>query len=358
MAGAGSALLVWENGNQVFAAPLHVGAGGSLTQGSSVLLGSGIRPSISKGNGVAGRHMVVWGANNFRDIASAIVDRNGNVLDQMMIANAVEKEINAQVDGDGTKWLVEYLLIRPGSIDHIITKPVFWDSNTAQAFVGPGVVVATSTTAGLAAVDVGWGGGSYLIAYAEGSYVVGGTGQQVLTVDPYSALVCEPRVQPRLNALSLVLEIATQQHGSPPGGDLAMLVESSSARFYRLDDGITTDLGGDCGNGGFAAATCAVVGNQNFVLRVREARRGVPAFLALGTQQVGYQCGGCTLVPNPLALVSAGLTDSRGNAAVPVPIPNIPGMVGATFLEQWITVGGTACPLGIELSNALRVQIQ
>jgi len=29
-----------------------------------------------------------------------------------------------------------------------------------------------------------------------------------------------------------------------------------------------------------------------------------------------------------------------------------------TFIEQWLTVAGSACPLGLEFSNALQVTLQ
>jgi hypothetical protein len=117
-------------------------------------------------------------------------------------------------------------------------------------------------------------------------------------------------------------------------------------------------LGGGCGEGGFAAATCAIVGNQSFVANLRNATPGVAAFLVLGVAPAAFSCGPCQLIPLPLAALPAGFTSERGNAALSLPIPNAPGLLGATLLQQWITVAGTACPLGIQLSNALQVQLQ
>jgi len=49
------------------------------------------------------------------------------------------------------------------------------------------------------------------------------------------------------------------------------------------------------------------------------------------------------------------VTDNHGNASVQVPITNL---LGVTFIEQWAILGGNACALGLELSNAVQVQIQ
>ena len=54
----------------------------------------------------------------------------------------------------------------------------------------------------------------------------------------------------------------------------------------------------------------------------------------------------------------AGLTDTLGNAEVPIPIPNDPRLLNASFPEQWLTVAGNAFPVGLEFSNTLQVTLQ
>ena len=71
--------------------------------------------------------------------------------------------------------------------------------------------------------------------------------------------------------------------------------------------------------------------------------------------------GACTLVPDLSALVVAisGSTDPDGRASISTPLPAVPGLVGAKLVEQWLVLTGGGCPLlGIDLSNAIEVEIQ
>jgi len=279
-------------------------------------------------------------------IHGAVLDRNLDVLDQGPIRVSAEAKAYPAADGDGNQWLVAY-----ATLAGLKCVPVFWDEADGMAWVGSETVLLQGAAG---APSVGWMGESYVVS--SGGVLPASFAAH--SVDPFTCLPCE-RSFPITASIKM---IATQKSGDPTAGDLAFLVDDLGiVQRYRADDGITTDLGGGCGGGGWSAASCAIVGNAAFTLRLREAQRGVPAFLALGLPQpqLGYVCGPCTLVPNPLVVVGVGLTDSaHGNAELGLPLANTPSLIGATFLMQWLTVAGTTCPLGLQFSNALQVQLQ
>jgi hypothetical protein len=334
--------------NQIITAEqLHLEPDGSLTAGPIRQLAVG-NPSpnfsslwIAKSGGTTGRTLIVWDLAG--DIHGAVVDRDINILDQGPIRVSPELKGNVKVDGDGRQWLVTYLT--PTGTKGV---PVFWDEANNSAWVGAETFIDPAFTPD----DIAWMGESYFIPMDVGGPHV----DRGISVDPFTCQPCEgsfPLTGTRRR-------IASQRSGDPSGGDLAFIVNTFAiVERFRADDGIVTDLGGGCGQGGWSAATCARVGNSGFTLRVREARRNVPAFLALGGQQLNFPCGPCTLIPNPLFVIATGFTDPLfGNAELSVPLPNDPDLIGGTFLAQWLTATPNTCWLGLEFSNTLQVQLQ
>ncbi|MEM7203343.1 MAG: hypothetical protein AAF628_23975 [Planctomycetota bacterium] len=70
----------------------------------------------------------------------------------------------------------------------------------------------------------------------------------------------------------------------------------TSARGFHARDGQVRDLGGGCGGGGRATATCAAVGAAAFGLGLRHAAPASSTWLVLGTAATAVPCGGCTLL--------------------------------------------------------------
>lgn len=347
VAGAGSdvILLGQDQSSVITAEQLHLEVDGSLTQGPVQQLAVGNPPPsfsawwITKSGGATGRTLAVWEIAG--DLYGAVVDRDLAILHQGPIRISPELKSNVKVDGDGRQWMVVYLT--PAGTKGV---PVFWDEAAGMAWVGNEVFIDPA----FSPTDIAWMGESYLIPlYVSAPHHRG------ISVDPFTCLPCEGTFP----VSGLFRRIASQRSGDPTSGDVAFIVDTSNlVQRFRADDGITTDLGGGCASGGWSAATCARVGNQGFTLRLRDAQQGVPAFLAIGTQPLAYTCGSCTLMLNPLLIVGTGPTDNHGNAEVPLPLANLPSLVGATFRMQWLTIAGTACPLGLEFSNALSVQLQ
>jgi hypothetical protein len=341
-------LLGKDFGTEVITAEqLHLEPDGSLTQGPIQQLAVGNPPPgrsaywIAKSDGARGRTLAVWEIAG--DIYGAVVDRDLDILDQGPILVSPEFKSNVKVDGDGRQWMVVYLT--PNGTKGV---PVFWDEAAGMAWVGNEAFIDPA----FSPEDIAWMGESFLIPLNLGCCAPHG---RVISVDPFTCQPCEGTFP----VSGLFRRIASQRSGDPTSGDVAFILNTSNlVQRFRADDGITTDLGGGCASGGWSAATCARVGNQGFTLRLRDAQQGVPAFLAIGTQPLAYTCGSCTLMLNPLLIVGTGPTDNHGNAEVPLPLANLPSLVGATFLFQWLTIAGTACPLGLEFSNALSVQLQ
>ena len=333
---------------EIVATSYDLGPSGTIVVSSSVRIStwSGAQAPeifISKDGGESGRRLVVWDEGG--QILGAVLDRDLNIVDQGPIRVSAETKYAPVVDGDGRQWVVSYGTPNEG----VKSVPVFWDSGTSQAWVGPEVIVDPGTngfTRGAA-----WVGESVLVGSGVGSTSMPPPQRGVVSIDPFT---CEP-CQGRFLTTTSNKKIAHQ-----PGGDIAFLSDSIGVvQRFQVNDGITTDLGGGCGSGGWAAATCAIAGNQDFTLRLRDAARSTPAFVALGGQRLDFPCGTCTLVPNPIFVVGAGLTNAVvGNAELKVPLANDPALIGGTFLMQWLTVTTGSCSLGLEFSNALSVQIQ
>ena len=130
---------------------------------------------------------------------------------------------------------------------------------------------------------------------------------------------------------------------------------------FRAADGIVTDLGGGCGQGGEALVSCARVGNVYFTQELRGAASSSPCWLLFGAGPFQFPCGPCSLVVNPACAVVAfaGSTDANGRASAALPLPNVPGLIGLKFREQWLLAASGGCAqFGIAFSNGIEVELQ
>ncbi len=351
---------------EVRAQQLVVGPSGGLTTGNEVTLattpvgGTLGQPSISRSGGAVDRYLVAWDqvVGFEQNLYGAFVDGNLAILDRGPLGITPTAKTNASVDGDGERFLVAYETVTPSPFSDIRCFSVFWDPVRRRGYLGPDVVLAGDPTVIASNPFVAWTGGSYLVAYRTRPSAFALSDVTLQSVDPYTCVPCEGSFAlgqggpPR---------IASQRHGDPAAGDLAVVggVTSGSPTF-RADDGLLADLGGGCGSGGRADASCAITGNATFALRVRGASALAPTTLLLGLGRLDAPCGSCVIVPDPATgvVIAVGSTNGFGNAELTVPLPAVASLVGARLLEQWVTASGGACLSALDLSNALQVEIQ
>ena len=256
-------------------------------------------------------------------------------------------ERNPSVDGDGSMWMIACEL---GS--NISGLTAVWDPVRATAYLTP---LKALTRGGGKAPNVAWAGESYLVSVHNGATT------QILSLDEHNCTTCEATSAVTTGVATA--RLVSQRSSSPTAGSEAMLVWGKvKAQRYRPDDGATTNLGGGCGQGGAALASCAVVGHSSFTPRLRAATPTVLALVVLGVPGAGFVCGPCNLVPDlaTAALLPIGTTNSAGEIAVNLPIPASASMSGGAFVQQWITLPGSGCGLfgGFDLSIALQVTVQ
>ena len=160
---------------------------------------------------------------------------------------------------------------------------------------------------------------------------------------------------------ALVAWITTTDQPLPLG-----LVEAlAEQRLFRADDGQVVDLGGGCGAGGTASATCASTQERaRFGLRLEGAAPGARAFLALGIAPLGAGCGPCRLATDPFALLPLR-TDGVGAASISLPLPPSVSLPGTKFMAQWLVDAPNGCSaldakaaFLYSLSNALEITAQ
>ena len=167
------------------------------------------------------------------------------------------------------------------------------------------------------------------------------------------------------------IAVASQFSGGADGdGALIVWDEEDNSTFdstirgrcWEGLEGIVTDLGGGCGVGGEAIASGVSIGNADFVHRLRQAPNLQACALLLSIGRIDAGCGGCILVPDPfIGFGFAANTDALGAAEVAMSIPNSPALRGLVFYDQWLVTDASspACaPLGVDLSNAIQVEIQ
>lgn len=87
---------------------------------------------------------------------------------------------------------------------------------------------------------------------------------------------------------------------------------------------------------GTAPGPGPTIGNANFGISLRQALPALPAWLVLGFDETSFPMPtGCRLHVT-LDAVGARWTDANGDATLPVPLPNDPGLVGVRFFGQWL----------------------
>lgn len=334
-------------------------------------------PAISKSGGETGNHMVVWSREiaGVWQIRGAVLDRDLGVLDsfvQITTGGSVDS-VSPDCDGDGVNWVVAYSQQESaGSLSYdIYARSVRLEpSGTAHVENLFGVEVSVGDHEN--GVRVAWAKENVLIAFVDHD-PNGDDDIYLASLDPFTCQRCEG-IEFLVDGDALLNRhpaIASQFGGGSDSADAFLVWEAEvistggsliEGRMFRSDSGRNLDLGGDCGAGGTAYATCARTGHSAFTQRLRGGNPSTEAWLLFSFDRLDLGCGGCTLVPNPFTgfVFSAGLTDAYGDAEIAMPIPPSVSLPGLTFYEQWLTVGQNGCaPLAnTEFSNAIEVRLQ
>ncbi|MEM7203357.1 MAG: hypothetical protein AAF628_24045 [Planctomycetota bacterium] len=371
------ALAVARSGSTVVVHRLNVTPGGAdVTVEAPVTVAWGgyhFEPRLPAHGGQDGRFLLVWGQGI--GLEGAVIDVNTMTVAPPLSLSS-RTITGVRVDGDGRSWVVAFERLFGRQYD-VVCRTVTWSELVGSVAVSPPVEL-TASGADERISEISWLGGSVVVAYrrefGRGFYdgYLGG-------IDPFTCLDCEGevRVDPHDPfATRGSIAFAGEQSGSLAGGSGGLAVwnrtryssgfpfTSSTSSFvapFRSLDGSVSDLGGGCGRGGTAVATCALTGKTEFYHRARDTFPAAPTLLLLGAQTLGLPCGPCSIVPDPLSGVALPTTTSAaGHAALRTPIPASSAFIGASLLDQWLTLSPTPqCSIvDVDLSNAIRVTIE
>jgi hypothetical protein len=298
------------------------------------------------------------------------------------IAAAGSDEDLPDVDGDGTHWMVAWQRTNATGDHDIVCRTVVYDPVSGTAALGAERVVEGDAGQDELEPAVAWMGESYLIGFVE-QFAGADWDVFVRSVESIACQDCEgeslvfnPSTTEDAVAVAsqrsggadddeaLVAWITTTdepstQYGSP------YLEAFAEQRLFRADDGQVVDLGGGCGAGGSASATCASTKERaRFGLRLEGAAPGARAFLALGIAPLGGGCGPCRLATDPFALLPLR-TDGVGAASISLPLPPSVSLPGTKFMAQWLVDAPNGCSaldakaaFLYSLSNALEITAQ
>jgi hypothetical protein len=368
--------------NRIYATQVRVPASGQPGLGLTIIVGNALNPitgaAMPQAGGALGRYLVTWSEESIAtaSVHGAVIDRDLFVRAPRfdVVPSAPARPRNPFVDGDGERWVVAYQTANPLLQQNAVScRAVALYLGESTPSLEPARSVRQST-ANLWSASVAMLDDSFLVGYVvegqAGPTTVYTSG--LVSIDPHTCTECEGVFV--VEAISLeqtdLLAVGQRHPSNSRSAADALAVWSSQtgvfrtvkARRFHPEDGAATSVGGGCGNGGRAESTCFVLGNGNYQHRLVGATRRAPAILVLGATRLDFPCGACTLVPDPTSglAITAGLTDGRGAAAVPMPVPQQASLLGASLWQQWLTLPpAPACPtFGLGLSNALRIVIQ
>lgn len=342
------------------------------------------RPTISKSGGSDGRHLVMWDQQfpSNRDVRGALVDRDLNVLDgSITVEGSVSRDaFNADIDGDGTEWLVAFQQSESGNSGpcDVYCRRLVWN--------GSGVATPASAELleGAPGIDerdpaIGYLGSKYVAAWAV---QFAGLNYDIVVVE-LTAETCLPCGQRQftfgggLNIVDLNPEIATRYSGrsSTQGNitfDQGMIVWMDTsptppfegdlvANLYEaFGGGAVVDLGGGCGPAGTNGVNGPIaLGNSDFRLTVSGASGDLLLVSIMFTNSVA-SCGGCQINDDPGTYIFA--PGVGGNSSLALPIPCDTSFAGSPLWTQWATVlsGASPCPIlppSLELSYSNRLEM-
>jgi len=380
----GNSVCVWESDAEpaVLATRVILNTDGTLSLSGTVhTLASGStgrpsRPRISKSGGTTGRYAVAF-ERLFadRDPWAIVINSSGApITAAIAVDSATGHDEKPEVDGDGTNWVVAW--------QHEVstTGPNFHDAFARSIAIAgsPAALIATPIVQLMINIpalndeltpSVIRTGGSTLVGVDYRALPLFGDSSSVASLDPFDCALCEGVIYPHINgavAEGAPFGCSALSGGGPP--DDALLVwefitasnpanADIAAQFWHSADGAVSSLGGGCGSGGIAQATCVRVPNPAFAHRLRGATPSAGTLLLQSLGQESGVCGPCTRVPALNGIVTLFLlTDSVGNAALRSVIPNNSALRG--LVQLTLRSGGACIQFDIDMSNALRIVIE
>lgn len=127
------------------------------------------------------------------------------------------------------------------------------------------------------------------------------------------------------------------------------------------------------GSGGNATPVLSTRGvpttGQSFDLLLDQALPNASAFLLLGTSRTTFQqftlpldlgflgAPGCEILASWDVMLAPFTTDAAGQATIPMPVPNLPGLVDAHVYTQMLIIDPQANALGVATTRALDLEI-
>lgn len=329
---------------------------------------------ISPTGGQSGRYLVAWvsssgtlGGQSTRRLECRVVDRNQNFLGTPRTLRTSTGQTGSGVtfgptgvDGDGDSWTVGYeeqtlSFFTPfSSIVHAV--PVVWSGGDVSSLPSTSVTqqgAPLNTRPSVCRLQ-----DSSLLAWGAGDDL------RLTSIDSFNCEVCEGSYLVDASA-NTVGSSTMSWRGSPgaPNSGEALLVWSATnpggqIRFQRFEanDGTITQVQPACGNGGALRASCAFI-SHTMRFQLTDTAPNAPSLLVFSLDRFDYDCGACTLVPDPFAGFVTGLatTSALGTRAFDLVLPS--SASGRRFYAQYATAG-TGCLGGFDVSSALSIRIQ
>ena len=360
------AFVVWQEsgvgirGRQV--TPLDsgpVGVGNTPTIAADSATTTILTPKISQAIDDGTDFLITWVQdvnNSTRSFVwGRMYDRNANPQTSAtaLHTNAFLGHEAIDCDGDGSTFLAVWQRtegVATADWD-IVCRPIEWDGSSMQ--LGAVRAIEENANDNETAPTVAMGRYGMAVAFLDED---GTTNAYLKAVDPYTGLwagevqlpetgtATRPSIGRRRNVTSDRVMVAWEDS------------DDIVAQIYDLP-GTNSTLGGGCGLEGTLSVPCALAGNDDFTIHLRDATPGVLAALVIGSFEELVACGPCTLFPN-LESVYYDTTDADGHASVNIPIAANLG--GVTFYAQWATfVPIGACPLApLDFSDCVRTTIE
>jgi hypothetical protein len=366
----GQALAVWRNASlgSIHCRPIgHSGTALTLATASTVASGfSDEQPAVSRSGGEAGRLLITWTRNIVVGNLHGRVWQRGNTFatpSLLLVDDTLPCELPAN-DGDGNSWLLAYVRTEVGGADNdVLARSVRFDAGSLSVS-GP-EFIANDLSDDEWQPSVGWLGNSVLVTWMDQAGA-NTYDTYIRSIDPYSCTGCEGTYSLGITtSYEWQARVATKASAGSFGARDAAVVwtalDASSNgdslfQLWRARHGAYTSLGGGCGTGGRAVASCATNPNTQFRLRLVDGPANTTVWGIFGFDRNDTVCTPCTLIPDPFTgIVWSQTTNAVGDVSLNLPIPA--GAGGVQFYLQYVNLQPT-CALGIETSTAILVGIE
>jgi hypothetical protein len=338
--------------------------------------------SISRSGGPLNRYLIAF-ETGFELVGDAYVRARAfdiglaGLSSTFLVSETGQYAHRPSVDGDGTEFLVAWHTFKSGGISYVIRG--------RKLSVGGGVVLEPERLIGddpnhsEFGVSVGFTGETYLAAWKRaGSF---GTDPDSVALAALNRVTLEPCGSPAVlssSTLDLSAPNVAARYAGGSGSDNALVAFTRVTpatgngdiygQLFETENGTEAQLGGGCGLlSGTARVGCAVSVADSTTLSLRGGIAGIPAFLFLSLNPLGWSEGGCTLHADPFSgfLIAAGNTTAAGEKDYALPLIPSPTLIGLQFHSQWGTYLGAlgafsfgGVPTGLNLSSAVRATFQ